>query len=180
MSKTTYVLGISALSLLLNPAVYAADGDASASSTTRATVVAELAAARKSGDIPWGDQGLTLRERFPSEFAQAMAAQGKTREQVADELAAARTTGNVISGDEGLTLRERFPSEYASTAGNAPSQATAQGKTREQVADELAAAKSTGDIVWGDQGLTLRERFPSEYRTQVASNYASIGARGVH
>ena len=63
MSKTTYVLGVSALTLLLNPAVYAADGDAGVSSTTRGAVVAELAAARKSGDILWGDQGLSLRER---------------------------------------------------------------------------------------------------------------------
>jgi hypothetical protein len=41
--------------------------------------------------------------------------------------------------------------------------------TREQVRAELAEAIRTGDILSGDSGLTLRERFPQRYPAPVAA-----------
>ena len=64
-----------------------------------------------------------------------------------------------------------------------------EGKTREQVREELAAAVTAGDAPVGEDGLTPRERFPGEYpvaivpgaertRAQVAAELSAAVAAG--
>jgi hypothetical protein len=43
-----------------------------------------------------------------------------------------------------------------------------EGKTRQQVRDELAEALRTGDILSGERGLTLRQQFPGQYAPAAA------------
>ena len=45
-----------------------------------------------------------------------------------------------------------------------------EGLTRDQVKAGLADAQRNGDIVWGNQGLTLREQFPQQYGVHSADS----------
>lgn len=46
-----------------------------------------------------------------------------------------------------------------------------EGKTRDQVRAELAAAQRDGDVLApGDSGLTLRELYPQRYATTVIAH----------
>lgn len=69
--------------------------DASAAKT-RGQVKAELAEARRTGDIAHGEFGHQLKELYPGSYPAKPGAQGKTRQQVKEELQdAVRTTGRM-------------------------------------------------------------------------------------
>jgi uncharacterized protein DUF4148 len=45
-----------------------------------------------------------------------------------------------------------------------------EGLTRDQVKGELSAAQRNGDIVWGNEGLTLSQQFPQHYGVRAADS----------
>jgi hypothetical protein len=99
---------------------------------TRAEVLAELEAARLSGDlIADGESALKLKELYPSRYPQPVAVAGKTRAEVKAQLAEALRTGDVLAaGESGLTLKEMHPGLYprASTPVYAGATAPAAGQ----------------------------------------------------
>jgi hypothetical protein len=130
---------------------------------TRAQVMAELAAARASGDLVGnGETGQKLNELFPGRYAKTVTEPGKTRDEVVSELAQARRNGDLLAnGETGLKLNEQFPALY-------PAQPVAASKTREQVRQELAEAKRTGDILAsGESSLKLNELYPNRYPSKA-------------
>lgn len=120
--------------------------------TTRAQVRAELADAKRDGDVlAAGERGITLRELNPQRYAQ-QAVSAKSRAQVVAELSAARRDGDLLaSGDAAQTQRERHPERYAAAVQDA-------GKSRAQVRTELAEALRNGDVITaGESGRTLAD-----------------------
>jgi Domain of unknown function (DUF4148) len=81
---------------------------------TRAEVLAELEAARRSGDLlADGESSLKLNELHPSLYPPRPVVVGKTRAQVVAELAQAQRSGDMLAaGDLGLTLKELHPGQY--------------------------------------------------------------------
>lgn len=131
-------------------------------SKTRAQVLAELAEAKRTGDIVWTYGGTTkkLNEFFPNDYPPKPTSPGLTREQVLAELEEAKRTGEMVWTYGGTTkkLNEFFPNEYRSR------EATSS-LTRDQVLAELSEAKRTGEMVWTYGGTTkkLNEFFPGNY-----------------
>ena len=110
MNNLTRILSVSNLALALaSEAAYADPGK------TREQVQAELAAAQKAGDIIVGDQGLSLRELYPSQYPPVATGPGKTREQVTAELVAAQQNGDIAMNFAGKTERELFPGTFENT-----------------------------------------------------------------
>jgi hypothetical protein len=134
---------------------------------TRDQVRAELAEARKYGDVLTVDEtGLTAREQRPDLYP-AKAFTAKSRSQVKAELAEAVRTGNIVAdGETGAFAKDVNPGMYDAHAGHSmpKPQKAFIGKTRAAVLAELAEAKRTGDIrVDGESGLTAREMRPDLY-----------------
>src|SRR3990167_6220518 len=141
----------------LNPAAYPAKP--AVAGKTREQVRAELAEARRTGDIAASKDmgtdefasgaGRKLNELNPAAYPAKPAVAGKTREQVRAELAEARRTGDIAASKDmgtdefasgaGRKLNELNPAAY-------PAKPAVAGKTREQVRAELAEARRTGDI----------------------------------
>ena len=126
-------------------------------SKTRDQVMAELAEARRTGDIVDAKSGKKLNELYPNSYPPKVMASGLTREQVLAELAEAKQTGDIVDAKSGKKLNELYPSNY-------PPKVMSPGLTREQVQAELMEAKRTGDIVDTKSGKKLNELFPSEYQ----------------
>ncbi|MBP8215177.1 MAG: DUF4148 domain-containing protein [Propionivibrio sp.] len=129
-------------------------------STTRAQVLAELAEAKRTGDLVWtyGGTMKKLNEFFPNNYPRKTEGPGMTREQVLAELAEARRTGEIVSTDGGKKLNEISPHSY-------PPKSASSAMTREQVLAELEEAKRTGELVSTSGGTMkkLNEFFPSAY-----------------
>ena len=131
-------------------------------STTRAQVLAELAEAKRTGDLVWtyGGTMKKLNEFFPNNYPRKTEGPGMTREQVLAELAEAKRTGEfvVTQGSTTKKLNEFYPNSY-------PAKVTTSGLTREQVLAELAEAKRTGEFVvtQGSTTKKLNEFFPNAY-----------------
>jgi ABC-type transporter Mla subunit MlaD len=119
----------------LNPAAYPAK--VAEAGKTRAQVLAELAEARRTGDIQAGkDAGFDefnsgafkkLNELNPTAYPAKVSESGKTRAQVLAELAEAQRTGDIVAdkdaGDEfstanGRKMNEIYPSFYPTTRVN--------------------------------------------------------------
>ena len=110
------------------PARYAAV--APVSTKTRADVIAELAEARRTGDIMASTEttinfgnttAAKLNEVFPSRYPAVAAAPTKTRAEVRTELAEAQRTGDlpagnleslVYTGVPGQKLKDVYPTQY--------------------------------------------------------------------
>lgn len=164
MKKTHFTAIAFALASLTAGQAFATDH----APKTRDQVRAELAEARKYGDILVnGETGLTAREQRPDLFPSKPTMQGKSRSQVKAELVEAVRTGNIsLGGDRGTLAKDANPSKYDVHAGHDMSKVdrVATGKTRAQVKAELAEAQRTGDImVHGESGLTARQMRPDLY-----------------
>ncbi|APW41797.1 DUF4148 domain-containing protein [Rhodoferax saidenbachensis] len=156
---------------------------------TREQVRAELTEAQRTGDMAasknQGEEfgaasGYKLNELFPAAYPAKPVVTGKTREQVRAELAEAQRSGNIAAsknqGEEfgaasGQKLNDLFPAAY-------PAKPVVAGKTRAQVAAELAEAKRTGDIVasnnqgdvfFAGNGRKLNELFPNSYPVTITN-----------
>jgi len=85
-------------------------------SMTRAQVLAELAEAKRTGEIVWTYGGTTkkLNEFFPNDYPPKATSPGMTREQVQAELAEAKRTGEIVwtYGGTSKKLNEFFPEDY--------------------------------------------------------------------
>jgi lambda repressor-like predicted transcriptional regulator len=81
---------------------------------TREQVKAELAEARRTGDIVAnGETGQKLNELYPDRYPPKPVVAGKTRAEVKAELAEAIRTGDLIAGGEaGLKANELWPGVY--------------------------------------------------------------------
>lgn len=154
-----------ALSTLVAGHALAADPSAA---KTREQVRAELAEARRTGDlIADSETGLRLNQLYPHLYPQAtVAAVGKTRAEVKAELAEARRNGDLIADSEsGLRFNQLYPEQYAVTRVAAQGgEAVAQGKTRAQVKAELAQAIRNGDLIADSEtGLRYNQLYPNRY-----------------
>ena len=132
------------------------------SGTTRSEVRNELAQAQASGAVEVvGDSGLLLRERFPLRYGSAApSAPASTRDDVRLTLQDAIRVGALPHGD--LDRTDREIARAADTH-----DASAMGKTREQVRTELAQARRLGDIEEaGDGGRLLRDIAPGRYQDE--------------
>ena len=132
-------------------------------------VKADLAAARRNGDmLATGELGLTQRELRPDLYPSAPVV-GKTRAQVKSELAAAIRNGDLIAaGESGAREKDLNPGMY-------PADPVVAGKTRAQVKSELAAAIRDGDMLApGESGMTEYQLHPQQYAHQRAIDAAKL------
>lgn len=74
--------------------IRARDAAQGAPALTRAEVRAELDAARRNGDLVFGDAGLKQNEILPSQYARGAAVPGKSAEQARAERRAALLAGS--------------------------------------------------------------------------------------
>ncbi|MBE0474138.1 DUF4148 domain-containing protein [Rhodoferax sp.] len=72
-------------------------------------IKAELAQAIRTGTMPVGDQGISMRDLHPDQYPATGVQAAKTRAQVESELAAAIRTGNYPVGDQGVMCNELHP-----------------------------------------------------------------------
>jgi len=133
---------------------------------TRAQVRAELAEARRTGNIIGaGEAGVELNALFPSAYP-APVGPTKTRAEVVEELAEARRDGDILaSGESGEMLNEVHPQLY-------PAPIHLAGPSRAEVRAELAEARLLGDGPIGEDGLTPAERHPLQYAKVRAAHGA--------
>jgi len=85
---------------------------------TREQVKAELADAKRSGDIvAQGERGFKLNELYPNSYPAKPVTATLTREQVKAELADAVRSGDIlaIGGNQERKLNELYPSRYPTT-----------------------------------------------------------------
>lgn len=75
-------------------------------------VLAELAAAQRSGDTVSGETGLKLNELNPQRYQTSVVASTMSREQVKAELVEAIRNGDILVGESGHTLAEQNPQRY--------------------------------------------------------------------
>ena len=90
---------------------------------SRAVVQAELAEARRTGDITVGESSLRLNELSPSSYPAVPRFAGKSRDEVRAELAEARLLGDLQVGEDGRTLAEISPQRYAAVRAQRADQA---------------------------------------------------------
>ncbi len=137
---------------------------------TREQVKAELAEARRLGELPSGEVGRTPREISPGRYPAASAPAGPTRAEVIAQLKEARRNGDIEFGETGRTAYESAPGRY-------PQRVAEPGLTRDEVCAEYRAARRTGDLVADDEiGGKLNERFPSRYARVVPNALAAAPA----
>lgn len=103
---------------------------------TREQVRAELAEAKRTGNMLAGESSQTWREINPNNYP-AQHTSTLTRSQVLAELAEAKRAGNVLIGESSTTLAEAYPQNY-------PAQQHFATKSRDQVRMELAEAAANG------------------------------------
>lgn len=158
--KTASLLAIIISGWVASVMAIAAPGNAP---KTREQVRAELAEARRTGELPAGSYfgGRKLNEVYPNQYPASATAPTRTRAQVMAELYEARRTGDLVAGSftGDKKLNELYPNQY-------PPKAKLHGKTREQVRAELAEAQRTGDLPAGSffGGKKLNEVYPERYK----------------
>lgn len=108
--KTTYLATIALLLAGLGSSYAIADDATQASS--RAKVLAELAEAKRTGDLIDAHSGKKLNELYPNLYPAKAVKPGITREQVLAELAEAKRTGDLVDGHTGKKLKELYPGQY--------------------------------------------------------------------
>ena len=91
---------------------YAVAADSATQSVTRAQVLAELAEAKRTGDLFDTKSGKKLNELYPAMYPAKAAVQGATREQVLNELIEAKRTGDIVDTKTGKKLNELYPQQY--------------------------------------------------------------------
>lgn len=166
-TTTTRTAGRTGMLLLASVALSAtANADAS---RTRSEVQAELAEARRTGQLLGnGESGLLLNELHPQQYPARPAQPSKTRAQVRAELAEAQRTGDLVShGPAGLKLNELHPHRY-------PVRPAPAGASRAQVQAELALALRLGDVQTGSDSRTRAERSPERYARVRAEHAARM------
>jgi hypothetical protein len=124
---------------------------------TREQVKAELAEARRTGDIVWGEMGQKLNEIYPDRYPKKVTQPSETRAEVKAELAQAIKNGDLPMGDLDQTDRDLMPYRY-------PPQPMPPGLTRAEVKAETLQAIRAGDVQVGDSGRTLAEEDPPRYQ----------------
>ena len=87
---------------------------------TRAEVKADLASARKNGDLPEGELDQTPRALRPKSYPQPPKESGLTRAQVKSETQAAIRAGDISVGESGKTLAEEDPARYEGAPAKPP------------------------------------------------------------
>lgn len=109
---------------------------ATAPSKSSALVKAELAEARRTGDIAVGESSLRLNELSPSSYPAVPQFAGKSRAEVRAELAEAQLLGDMQLGEDSRTLAETNPQRYAAVRAQraAEAQQMAAGQTAKGVA----------------------------------------------
>ena len=129
--KTSYTTAIAlAISTLIAGQAFAADTTTADGGKTRADVIAEMAEARRTGDIMASTEttinfgnttAAKLNEVFPSRYPAVAAVPTKTRAEVRTELAEAQRTGDlpagnleslVYAGVPGQKLKDVYPTQY--------------------------------------------------------------------
>jgi hypothetical protein len=90
---------------------------------SRAQVQAELAEARRTGDIIVGESSLRLNEMTPTRYPAVPQFAGKSRDEVRSELAEAQLLGDMLFGEDGRTLAEVNPQRYAAARAQRAAQA---------------------------------------------------------
>ena len=123
---------------------------------TRAQVKAEAQAARKAGDIEFGEEGLKDNEAHPERYPKKAASSTETRADVKADLAQARKAGQLPVGDLDRTPAQVNPKRY-------PAASAAAGLTRAEVKAETQQAQRSGDVQVGDLGTTQAEKDPPRY-----------------
>ena len=123
---------------------------------TRAEVKADTQAARKAGDMEFGEEGLKANEAHPERYPKKAASSAETRADVKADLANARKAGQLPSGDLDRTPAQVNPKRY-------PQAPAASGLTRDEVKAETKAAQRAGDVQVGDLGKTQAEEDPPRY-----------------
>lgn len=140
---------------------------------TRAQVLADLAEARRTGDIVLhGERSLKANEINPHLYPAPARVAGKTRQQVRDERAEALRAGDFfVAGESGLKAYEVSPQLY-------PARPVVMARTRQQVRDELALAIRLGDAPsLGDSGLTPAQRSPERFAAVRAEHQRALMAQ---
>jgi hypothetical protein len=149
-------------------------GGAAAQGLSREQVKAELAEARRTGDIIIGGElGQRLFDAAPDRYPAPASMPAKARSQVKAELEEARRTGDLTAGEAGLKLNQQRPDLY-------PPVMRLAGKSRDQVRAELAEARALGNLLLGEDGRTLAEAFPQRYaaiRAEHAKRNQQLDAR---
>jgi hypothetical protein len=124
MNNVTHILSVSAVALAL-----AAGAAQAAPDETRERVQAELVAAQQTGELAYGNQGMTLREMYPERYSRATATDAapdsaapvdnSTRDQELASLTAAARAGEISVEDVRMIMHELYPapSEAAAASG---------------------------------------------------------------
>ncbi|WP_425258813.1 DUF4148 domain-containing protein [Rubrivivax sp. RP6-9] len=162
-SLRTLSIALAAATLFGNPALSQEGG------LTREQVRAELAEARRNGDLrTGGETGLRMRDKFPGLYpAEPAAPAPKSRQQVRRELEQARADGSMtLAGETGLTEAELAPHRFAARP-------ALFAKTRDEVKAELATARRLGDMPAGEDSRTLAEAHPQAYAAVRAQHLAA-------
>ena len=144
--------------------------DSSYAGISRDQVMAELAAARSTGDVlANGETGLKLNEMYPDRYPAKQELAGKTRDQVGAELLAAVRSGDMsANAQSGLKLNEVYPSQY-------PAKQMLAGKSTAQVQAELADALRTGDyMVGGELSGKCNEVHPTMHAAFLSQQAGSV------
>ena len=79
---------------------------------TREQVLAELAEAKRTGELVDAKTGKKLNELNPHLYPAKVSASTVTREQVLAELAEAKRTGDIVDTKSGRKLNELYPNSY--------------------------------------------------------------------
>lgn len=137
---------------------------AQAAEITREQVRAELAEARRNGELlAGGESGLRHRDISPTLYPVSAAKGMKSRAEVRADLDRARASGELIAvGDAGLRERD-LPHRQ-------PAHVRMGDKSRADVRAELSMAQMLGEIVGvGEDGRTLAEMHPHRYAAARAA-----------
>ena len=91
---------------------YAVAADSATHSVTRAQVLAELAEAKRTGDLFDTKSGKKLNELYPQLYPAKPATQSVSREQVINEYIEAKRNGDLVDTKSGKKLNELYPQLY--------------------------------------------------------------------
>lgn len=154
----------------MHAAMTSSSPDSSYAGISRDQVMAELAAAQRTGDVlANGETGLKLNQMYPDRYPAKQTLAGKTRDQVRAELSTALRSGDMLANAQsGLKLNEVDPSQY-------PAKQLLAGKSSAQVQAELADALRTGDyMVGGEFSGKCNEVHPTMHAAFLSRQAGSV------